>query len=218
MQAKAVATLHAAIDAHVLLIRLLLLQDLTLPQNITATTSMAEAIAGARFAIHALPVQHSRAFLTAIKVFLVLAVIKHLHSAQSVIVACMHMSEVLVSPCVHYASKSLSLHKLAMVPASKHAFLMLHPKVCWTGLKRMPALLFILNTVSMLLLSSADQDVGSAFSDTSSNLALLSIMPMLSWKVVLVIIALTVTFYVALLSSYHTICRICFLMMSLSFL
>lgn len=48
----------------------LLVQDLTLPHNITATTSMAEAIAGARFAIHALPVQHSRAFLTAIKVVL----------------------------------------------------------------------------------------------------------------------------------------------------
>ena len=48
----------------------LLVQDLTLPHNITATTSMAEAIAGARFAIHALPVQHSRAFLTAIKVLL----------------------------------------------------------------------------------------------------------------------------------------------------
>ena len=44
------------------------MQDLTLPHNITATTSMAEAISGARYAIHALPVQHSRAFLTAIKV------------------------------------------------------------------------------------------------------------------------------------------------------
>ena len=51
-------------------VHVLLVQDLTLPHNITATTSMAEAIAGARFAIHALPVQHSRAFLTAIKVVL----------------------------------------------------------------------------------------------------------------------------------------------------
>lgn len=50
------------------MVHVVLLQDLTLPHNITATTSMAEAIAGARFAIHALPVQHSRAFLTAIKV------------------------------------------------------------------------------------------------------------------------------------------------------
>ncbi len=45
-----------------------LLQDLMLPTNVTATTSMAEAIAGARYAVHALPVQHSRAFLTSIKV------------------------------------------------------------------------------------------------------------------------------------------------------
>ena len=39
-----------------------------LPANVTATTSVSEAIAGARFAVHALPVQHSRAFLTSIKV------------------------------------------------------------------------------------------------------------------------------------------------------
>ena len=39
-----------------------------LPHNISATTSMAEAIAGARYAVHALPVQHSRVFLQAIKV------------------------------------------------------------------------------------------------------------------------------------------------------
>jgi len=43
-------------------------QDLMLPTNVTATTSVAEAIAGARYAVHALPVQHSRAFLTSIKV------------------------------------------------------------------------------------------------------------------------------------------------------
>ena len=41
-----------------------------LPSNVTATTSVAEAIAGARYAVHALPVQHSRAFLTSIKVCL----------------------------------------------------------------------------------------------------------------------------------------------------
>ena len=44
------------------------MQDMTLPHNITATTSMAEAIAGASYAVHALPVQHSRVFLHAIKV------------------------------------------------------------------------------------------------------------------------------------------------------
>lgn len=43
------------------------LPDLMLPSNVTATTSVAEAIAGARYAVHALPVQHSRAFLTSIK-------------------------------------------------------------------------------------------------------------------------------------------------------
>lgn len=44
------------------------MQEMTLPHNISATTSMAEAIAGASFAVHALPVQHSRVFLQAIKV------------------------------------------------------------------------------------------------------------------------------------------------------
>ncbi len=48
--------------------RVSVFQDLMLPTNVTATTSVAEAIAGARYAVHALPVQHSRAFLTSIKV------------------------------------------------------------------------------------------------------------------------------------------------------
>ncbi len=39
-----------------------------MPVNVTATTSMAQAIAGAQYAVHAVPVQHSRAFLTSIKV------------------------------------------------------------------------------------------------------------------------------------------------------
>jgi len=39
-----------------------------LPANVTATTSMAEAIEGAQYAIHAVPVQHSRAFLESVKV------------------------------------------------------------------------------------------------------------------------------------------------------
>lgn len=43
-------------------------QEMALPHNISATTSMAEAIAGASYAVHALPVQHSRLFLQAIKV------------------------------------------------------------------------------------------------------------------------------------------------------
>ena len=44
-----------------------LLQDYLLPPNVNATTSAAEAIAGAQFAIHAVPVQHTRAFLQGIK-------------------------------------------------------------------------------------------------------------------------------------------------------
>ena len=39
-----------------------------MPRNISATTSMAEAIADAQYAVHAVPVQHSRAFLSSIKV------------------------------------------------------------------------------------------------------------------------------------------------------
>lgn len=39
-----------------------------LPDTVTATTSAAEAIAGAQYAIHAVPVQHTRAFLEGIKV------------------------------------------------------------------------------------------------------------------------------------------------------
>lgn len=39
-----------------------------MPPNITATTSMIEAIRDAQYAVHAVPVQHSRAFLHSIKV------------------------------------------------------------------------------------------------------------------------------------------------------
>ncbi|KAK9810164.1 hypothetical protein WJX72_005939 [[Myrmecia] bisecta] len=42
------------------------LKDHVLPENVTATTSLAEAIAGAQYAVHAVPVQHSRAFLQSI--------------------------------------------------------------------------------------------------------------------------------------------------------
>lgn len=43
------------------------LKDFNLPPNITATTSAPEAVLGAQCAIHAVPVQHSRAFLEGIK-------------------------------------------------------------------------------------------------------------------------------------------------------
>jgi glycerol-3-phosphate dehydrogenase (NAD+) len=43
------------------------LPDFTLPNNVTATTSAAEAISGAQYAIHAVPVQHTRKFLQDIK-------------------------------------------------------------------------------------------------------------------------------------------------------
>ena len=46
----------------------MILQDHEMPVNVTATTSMAQAIAGAQYAVHAVPVQHSRAFLTSIRV------------------------------------------------------------------------------------------------------------------------------------------------------
>ena len=44
------------------------MQDMALPHNMSATTSTAAAIAGAHYAVHALPVQHSRVFLQSIKV------------------------------------------------------------------------------------------------------------------------------------------------------
>ncbi len=42
-------------------------QDFPLPPNVRATTKAAEAIHGAQFAVHAVPVQSSRAFLVAIR-------------------------------------------------------------------------------------------------------------------------------------------------------
>lgn len=42
-------------------------QDFQLPRNVRATTDATEAITGASYAVHAVPVQHSRAFLTSIK-------------------------------------------------------------------------------------------------------------------------------------------------------
>ncbi|WIA37003.1 hypothetical protein OEZ86_008240 [Tetradesmus obliquus] len=43
------------------------LPGFTLPRNVRATTDAAEAIAGAQYAVHAVPVQHSRAFLTGVR-------------------------------------------------------------------------------------------------------------------------------------------------------
>ncbi len=42
---------------------MLAMQDLPLPPNVRATTLAAEACTGAQYAVHAVPVQHSRAFL-----------------------------------------------------------------------------------------------------------------------------------------------------------
>ena len=44
------------------------MQEYTLPNNVIATTSFVEAIQGAQYAIHAVPVQHSRKFLESIAV------------------------------------------------------------------------------------------------------------------------------------------------------
>ena len=44
------------------------MQEYTLPINVVATTSFVEAIQGAQYAIHAVPVQHSRKFLESIAV------------------------------------------------------------------------------------------------------------------------------------------------------
>ena len=45
-----------------------MLQGYELPHNLVATTSMSEAILGAQYAVHALPVQQTRGFLAGIKV------------------------------------------------------------------------------------------------------------------------------------------------------
>lgn len=46
------------------------MQEYTLPNNVVATTSFVAAIQGAQYAIHAVPVQHSRKFLESIAVSL----------------------------------------------------------------------------------------------------------------------------------------------------
>ena len=46
------------------------MQGYELPHNLKATTSISEAIAGAQYAVHALPVQQTRTFLESIKVCL----------------------------------------------------------------------------------------------------------------------------------------------------
>lgn len=42
-------------------------QNFKLPRNVRATTDAQEAIAGASYAVHAVPVQHSRAFLSGVR-------------------------------------------------------------------------------------------------------------------------------------------------------
>lgn len=42
-------------------------QDFTLPANVRATTDPADAILGAQYAVHAVPVQGTRKFLEGIK-------------------------------------------------------------------------------------------------------------------------------------------------------
>lgn len=46
----------------------LFVQGYELPRNVVATTSAQEAIQSAQYAVHAVPVQHSRDFLTGIVV------------------------------------------------------------------------------------------------------------------------------------------------------
>lgn len=43
------------------------LQEFKLPDNVTATTDMKQALDGIQFAVHAVPVQHTRGFLSSIK-------------------------------------------------------------------------------------------------------------------------------------------------------
>ncbi|KAL0026194.1 hypothetical protein WJX77_001162 [Trebouxia sp. C0004] len=106
------------------------LPDLMLPTNVTATTSVAEAIAGARYAVHALPVQHSRAFLTSIKDILphdvpIISVSKGLEVGTGKM-----MSELVVDvlgrkhPCVFmsgpsFAKEVMTLQPTGVVAASK---------------------------------------------------------------------------------------------------
>ena len=66
-------------------------QDFTLPTNVRATTNASEAILGAQFAVHAVPVQSSRAFLKSIKEMLpasvpIISVSKGLEASGAVIV------------------------------------------------------------------------------------------------------------------------------------
>ncbi len=42
-------------------------QEFPLPPNVRATTNAAEAITGAQYAVHAVPVQSSRAFLVGVR-------------------------------------------------------------------------------------------------------------------------------------------------------
>lgn len=72
-------------------------QKFALPRNVRATTDASEAISGAQYAVHAVPVQHSRAFLKGVRHLLpsdvpIICVSKGLEVATG-----MMMSEVVVS-------------------------------------------------------------------------------------------------------------------------
>lgn len=92
-----------------------------LPANVNATTSAAEAIAGAQFAIHAVPVQHTRVFLQGIKV--------RLHAAASLLVAfcaCWYAAASLLgayltfcTPRLGIGARSRNVH--GSIPAIPHA-------------------------------------------------------------------------------------------------
>lgn len=106
------------------------LTDFKLPTNITATTSLADAIRGASYAVHAVPVQHSREFLTHVKELLphdvpILSVSKGLEVGTGKM-----MSEIIPDvlgrkhPCAFlsgpsFAKEVMSLRPTGIVAASK---------------------------------------------------------------------------------------------------
>lgn len=110
------------------------LKEFTLPGNVRATTNASEAIAAAKFAVHAVPVQHSRAFLHGVKDILpanvpVLCVSKGLEAGSG-----MMMSEVIPSalerkqPAVFLSGPSFAKEVMegrptGLVAASKDQYL-----------------------------------------------------------------------------------------------
>ncbi len=110
------------------------LQDFTLPPNVKATTSAAEAIQGARYAVHAVPVQHSRAFLSGIRDVLPPNVsLRHhmLEHAQAgvrilVLIAVVLLGNLLMhAPCIS-TQKHASHSRCKLLPAQ-------HILLCWSS-------------------------------------------------------------------------------------